>query len=187
MGIYKAKTRAAWRDKTLLPRQIALLRKYPQIQGEIYFSSKSFVGNPNGWNDSLQNNYYSEPALIPPMPWIDSLRPSSPTVVSIEPMKSAVKIVLAKPKAEDHKIKSYRLYACFNENDRFNNFNNAELIGARFDADSCTFFAPLPGDKKVARFFVTTVDANNVESRPYPNWPLKLEATRNDGTTWVVN
>ena len=187
LGIFKAGTSTAWRDKTLLPRQIAKLREYPEIQGAIYFSSRSFVNNPNGWCDSLQNNYYSEPALVPPMPWLDSLRPSSPKVVSIVPMESSVKIVLARPSAADHKIKSYRLYACFNENARFNNFNNAELIGARFDADSCTFYAPFPGDKKSARFFVTTVDANNVESKPYPNWPLRLEATRHDGKVWVVN
>lgn len=187
LGIFKANTSTPWRDKTLLPRQITEMRQYPGIQGAIYFSSKSFVNNPNGWNDSLQNNYYREPALVPPMPWLDSLRPSVPKVVSIVPMESSVKIVLAKPPADDHTIKTYRLYACFTENDRFNNFNNAKLISASFDPDSYTFTAALPVDKKIARFFVTTVDANNVESRPYPNWPLKLEATRYDGNVWIVN
>lgn len=187
LGIFKAGKTSAWRDSTLLPRQISLMREYPEIQGAIYFSSKSFVGNPLGWSDSLQNNYYREPALVPPMPWIDSLRPSSPKVVSIIPMDNSVKIVLAKPSADDHKIKSYRLYACYTDKDGFNNFNNAKLISADFDADSYSFLAPLPGDKKIARFFVTTVDANNVESKPYPNWPLKLEATKYEGNVWVVN
>src|SRR6476620_2770780 len=80
LGIYRAGTSAAWRDSTLLPRQITMLRQYPQIQGAVYFSSKSFVGNPNGWSDSLQNNYYRLPALIPPMPWIDSLIPTDPVI-----------------------------------------------------------------------------------------------------------
>ena len=80
LGIYRAGTNAAWRDSTLLPRQINLLRQYPQIQGAVYFSSKSFVSNPNGWSDSLRNNYYRLPALIPPMPWIDSLIPSDPVI-----------------------------------------------------------------------------------------------------------
>jgi hypothetical protein len=82
LGIYRAGTNKAWKDSTLLPRQITMLRQYPQIQGAVYFSSNSFVGNPNGWCDSLRNNYYRLPALIPPMPWIDSLTPSSPIVVN---------------------------------------------------------------------------------------------------------
>jgi uncharacterized lipoprotein YddW (UPF0748 family) len=82
LGIYRAGTNTAWKDSTLLPRQITMLRQYPEIQGAVYFSSKSFVGNPNGWSDSLQNNYYRLPALIPPMPWIDSLVPASPVVLN---------------------------------------------------------------------------------------------------------
>jgi uncharacterized lipoprotein YddW (UPF0748 family) len=75
---YLAGTRPAWRDPTELPRQISYLRTFPTIQGAVFFSSKSFETNPNGWCDSLQNNYYNYPALIPPMPWIDSARPHPP-------------------------------------------------------------------------------------------------------------
>ena len=70
-GIYRVSERnPAWKNPNELPNQIKLLRQYPTVQGSIYFSSKSFKNNPNGWNDSLQNNYYKTPALIPPMPWI---------------------------------------------------------------------------------------------------------------------
>lgn len=70
LGIYRAGSNAAWKDSTIMLRQIESLRSYPTIQGAIYFSSKSFNKNPNGWNDSLQNNYYKDPALIPPMEWV---------------------------------------------------------------------------------------------------------------------
>ncbi len=71
-GIYRVGPRASagWKNPEELPDQIKLLRKYPTVQGSVYFSSKSFNKNPNGWNDSLQNNYYREPALIPPMNWL---------------------------------------------------------------------------------------------------------------------
>ena len=70
-GIYRAFERAlAWKDPTELPRQITLLREYPQIQGSIYFSGKSFDRNPNGWNASLRNNYYKIPAVVPEMEWL---------------------------------------------------------------------------------------------------------------------
>jgi uncharacterized lipoprotein YddW (UPF0748 family) len=84
LGIYRAGSDKAWRDKTLLPRQIKALRNKETVQGAIYFSSKSFLRNPYGWNDSLQNNYYKEPALIPPMDWIDGERPEKPVVKKIK-------------------------------------------------------------------------------------------------------
>ncbi|MCZ2458275.1 MAG: family 10 glycosylhydrolase [Chitinophagales bacterium] len=74
MGIYRASgnlpPNSPWKNPNELPDQIKLLRQYPNVQGSIYFSSKTFNTNPNGWNDSLQNNYYKTPALIPPMEWL---------------------------------------------------------------------------------------------------------------------
>lgn len=66
-GIYRAGANDAWKDPNQLPNQIKLLRQYPNVHGSIYFSSKSFNNNPNGWNDSLRYNYYREPAAIPVM------------------------------------------------------------------------------------------------------------------------
>ncbi|HSC53913.1 MAG TPA: family 10 glycosylhydrolase [Phnomibacter sp.] len=67
---YRANSNTAWRDKTQLPRQIQLTRTTPNIQGQVYFNSKSFLNNPNGWNDSLQNNYYKVQVPTPAMPWL---------------------------------------------------------------------------------------------------------------------
>jgi uncharacterized lipoprotein YddW (UPF0748 family) len=65
LGIYKAGSNAYWKDTTQLPRQIEALRNMPNIQGMIFFSSKSFEKNPNGWSDSLRLNYFKEPAKTP--------------------------------------------------------------------------------------------------------------------------
>jgi uncharacterized lipoprotein YddW (UPF0748 family) len=65
LGIYKANTNAAWRDKKQLPRQIEMLRNTPGIQGMIFFSSINFKSNPNGWSDDLRENYFKEPATVP--------------------------------------------------------------------------------------------------------------------------
>jgi len=67
---YRANSNAAWREKTQLTRQIEFTRTVPNIQGQVYFSSKSFINNPNGWNDSLQNNYYKIQVPTPEMPWL---------------------------------------------------------------------------------------------------------------------
>ena len=70
VAIYRAGSNAAWRNPNEIPNQIKLMRSYPNVQGGIYYSSKSFNNNPNGWSDSLRNNYYKTPALIPPMEWL---------------------------------------------------------------------------------------------------------------------
>ena len=82
-GIYRAlEARSyAWKSRNELPNQIKLLREYPQVQGSVFFSSATFASNPNGWSDSLRNNYYKYPAIVPPMPWIDSVKPSRPELV----------------------------------------------------------------------------------------------------------
>ena len=68
LGIYRAGSNAAWKDKTQLPRQIQKIRATPNIQGMAFFSSKSFNNNPNGWNDSLRLNYFKTPATLPKIP-----------------------------------------------------------------------------------------------------------------------
>jgi len=65
LGIYRAGSNSSWKDPSLLPRQIEALRKTPNINGMVFFSSKSFVNNPNGWSDSLRLKYFAEPAAIP--------------------------------------------------------------------------------------------------------------------------
>ena len=71
-GVYRANERKnyPWKNPNELPNQIKLLREYPTVQGSVYFSSKTFDNNPNGWNDSLRNNYYRLPAEIPKMEWL---------------------------------------------------------------------------------------------------------------------
>ena len=65
LGIYKAGSNDAWKDSTQLPRQIQKIRATPHINGMIFFSSKSFDKNPNGWSDSLRLHYFREPAPLP--------------------------------------------------------------------------------------------------------------------------
>jgi uncharacterized lipoprotein YddW (UPF0748 family) len=70
LGIYRAGSSDIWKDSTLIPRQIELLRNTPNLQGMIFFSSKTFNKNPNGWNDSLRLHFFREPALVPEMEWM---------------------------------------------------------------------------------------------------------------------
>lgn len=97
-GIYRAaETRSrAWHNPQELPNQIKRIREFPQLQGSIYYNTRVFKSNPNGWNDSLQNNYYKYPAICPPMDWIDDKIPASPEMIiaSAQPVGSDNRVAL---------------------------------------------------------------------------------------------
>lgn len=65
LAMYRAGSNEAWKDKTQLPRQIQKIRNTANIQGMVFFSSRSFEKNPNGWSDSLRLNYFQKLAPTP--------------------------------------------------------------------------------------------------------------------------
>ncbi|MBW3130918.1 glycoside hydrolase family 10 protein [Hymenobacter profundi] len=65
-----------WRNPRELMRQIRLNRSYPtEVSGSVFFSSKSLLANPLHVTDSLQQNAFRYPALVPTMPWLDAVPP----------------------------------------------------------------------------------------------------------------
>ena len=70
MGIYRANSNPAWKELSQLPRQIVAMRNTPHMKGMIFFSSKTFERNPNGWSDSLRLNYFKVPVKVPEMNWL---------------------------------------------------------------------------------------------------------------------
>jgi len=68
----------AWKRSDQMPRQIDLTRKYTNISGSAYFSSKHFRRDLYGFQDSLASRIYKLPALIPPMPWLKVAKPATP-------------------------------------------------------------------------------------------------------------
>lgn len=165
LGIFKANSNPAWRDKSILPRQITELRKTANVEGMIFFSSKSFEKNPNGWNDSLQNNYFKSPALIPPMEWIDTARLHEPIVRSkYNKQDSVLSASLQKGFAEDD-IKGFAVYR--SENGIFLNDSNSvyEFVPFAPDAKFYLKVSQLQRSKQFS-YFVTTVSRTNNESRP---------------------
>jgi len=111
-GIYRFyENNKPWKNPEEIPEQIRLLRQYRNIQGSIYFSSRTFDKNPNGWNDSLQNNYYKTAALIPPMPWLQNIKPLKPTaeIVGRSSVEKGTTLHMKKNLAS-RPIKSFLIY-----------------------------------------------------------------------------
>ncbi len=70
-----------------LPRQIRLNRQTANCYGEVFFrATYGVTNNPKGFADSLKNNYYKYPALIPQMSWKDGINPNVPANIRFEPL-----------------------------------------------------------------------------------------------------
>lgn len=162
LGVYRANSNSAWNDKTQLPRQIQLLRNTPNIQGAIFYSSNSFKKNPNGWNDSLRNNYYEQPALIPYMNWLDTIKPALPQITTIALQRKDSTYLIQgeflKPVQDIKKLVVY-VYADGKKNtvpEKIYHFNEP---GKKF-----TLSFPFNAKYSVKSFGITAVSNTNVES-----------------------
>ncbi len=166
IGYYRASSNQYWRDPNQLPRQLNLVRESKNLGGEVYFSSKSFDKNPNGWNDTLQQHFYNYPALIEPMPWLDAMKPSKPLVQVISTRDSLV-FQLTRGSAGDT-LKGYAVYRT--------------TVDSVLESDRVYQFIPegertrfvikgLPETVKTWRYFVSAISRTNNESellRLYP-------------------
>ncbi len=154
-AIYRAGSNAAWKSADELPKQIQELREYNTTQGSVFFSSSSFFKNPNGWNDSLQNNYYRYPALVPAMPWIDNSIPIQPLFE--KQANNMVKLVYK----GDGKIKGFGILVL--PVDAEAQFINAQLV-QMIQTEKMTILdlTKVPGAAGKKIFAVTVDMGNNV-------------------------
>ena len=77
-GLYKINSNDAWKNPSEIPNQNRLNREYKEIKGNMYFSAKFLRTNPLGFNDSLKNDFFKYPALVPPMKYMDAIPPGKP-------------------------------------------------------------------------------------------------------------
>jgi len=80
-AVYKLEANSAipeWRDPNQLIRQIQSTRQIPHLSGNAFYSSIHFKRDLFGFDQSLRNDLYKYPAVVPPMDWIDSKPPLTP-------------------------------------------------------------------------------------------------------------
>ena len=152
-GIYRAGSNIAWRNPNEIPAEIRALRSYPNVQGSVYFSSKTFEKNPNGWNDSLRNNYYHYPALVPAMPWISNAIPSQPLLEKLP--NNTIKLVYK----GENKIKAFGILVLPQEAEV--KFVHTQLVRLIVSDKLATVDLGTIPETKGKRVFAITVDRNN--------------------------
>src|SRR5690606_19783248 len=114
----------------------------------------SFVSNPNGWSDSLKNNYYKEPALIPEMPWLEGFLPKPPVVHEALVMNDTFKIIFNHPLNPTTPIKEYLLYENVEVNENYVNKYTSKLVQTIGVDEVLRFEMPVPKNHSKVTYFI---------------------------------
>ena len=129
------------------------------LAGHAYFRNRFLLDNVKGIFDELKNDFYTTPALVPPMTWQDSIAPSAPTEPFYELQTNGeVKLAWSASKDNHDLPVVYHLYASSNYPVDTNNANN--LLATYLKGNQIT----LPDGE--GYFAVTAADRYGNESAP---------------------
>jgi uncharacterized lipoprotein YddW (UPF0748 family) len=99
-----------WANPSMIPNEMRLNRTYPNIAGQaIYNTSSMRSATKLGFRDSLRLFFYQKPALLPRMPWRDSIAPEAPAAFTVVKYgNDSVALNWVKPVAVDESDKAKR-------------------------------------------------------------------------------
>ncbi|WP_291403242.1 family 10 glycosylhydrolase [Daejeonella sp.] len=138
---YRAtENRLGWSNRQQIPDQIRYLRKNSNIQGSVFFSSKSVTNNLAGVQDSLRTNFYRYPALQPTMPWIDAVKPNAPRNLIVKSVDKVAELSWEEPlvASDGEKSFGYVVYR-FNKSEKIDSEQAKNIVHISFDASKTSF------------------------------------------------
>jgi len=89
----------AWQEGSQIPEQLRLNRRAADVEGGIFFSTKSVLNNPLGLADSLAREFWRYPALVPTLTEEGVPRPSPPILRRIKGKQEGVLLRWKKDKS----------------------------------------------------------------------------------------
>lgn len=170
-ALYKSENTSAvkaWSQPQELPAQIRMLRNLPGINGSAFYSSKHFNRDLMGFQDSLKIALYKKPAIVPPMPWIDSIPPEP---VKIKKSGKKIRWISVVDGPVSQKPRLYAVYLNEKENSASQDFA-ADLIYT--GTETMYRFERLNKKKKKYGVYVTVFDRLSNESLPSKQLFIRL-------------
>ncbi|HEX8503815.1 MAG TPA: family 10 glycosylhydrolase [Hymenobacter sp.] len=159
-----------WRNPRELPRQIRLNRAYPDdATGSVFFSAKSLLANPLHTTDSLRQNLFRYPALVPTMPWMDALPPQPVANLTLRRLSRQVTLSWQSgAPATDGDIATYYVLYRFQANERSSPNDPRRILAVPRPAPGfpATFVDTTAVPGQAYAYYVTAVDRLHNESRP---------------------
>ncbi|GAB3987049.1 glycoside hydrolase family 10 protein [Spirosoma daeguense] len=156
-----------WWRPTEFPNQMRYNRQQKLVQGSVFFSARNMRMNPMGICDSLQTNFYRYTALVPTMPWLDSIPPLPPHDLKAAVTPEGVELFWQQPgEASDGDVAFNYLVYRFEGRRPTLRLNDPRYIVARCIGESTTRFMDKTADpKKKYTYVVTTLDRLQNESK----------------------
>jgi uncharacterized lipoprotein YddW (UPF0748 family) len=114
---YKMNT-AGWLDPKQVANQIALNRAQANVGGQIHFRHAFLAANPLGYRTDLQQNVYNRPALVPAMPWKDTLAPAAPVGLAASAGENGVVLAWAPAIDSRDEMEKVRRFAVYRSDSR---------------------------------------------------------------------
>lgn len=152
---YKVNTNAepAWWDPNEIPLQIMLNRRNHKSLGSIFFSSRSVIQNQLGLKDSL-DHYYTKPALLPEMEFLELRQHQAPKLKRIRKRGSNVGVIWKPNKLEKTRPPAY--YAVYRFKDKGVNLSDLE------EAGELVYVSPFLSEAKKFEFVDRTADKDTI-------------------------
>jgi uncharacterized lipoprotein YddW (UPF0748 family) len=156
---------SAWNNGNELARQLELNKKYPQQQGVLYFSARTLLKNPLGLADTLRNNYYKYPSLVPINSNIKGGASAQPLGLKIVKDDNN-KILLSWDEVNGKKGKQVAYYVVYAfKGDEIGNIDDPQYIVSKTpdnEFDLSTYTKGLTGEYT---FVVTSINRYKYESK----------------------
>ena len=160
LGVYFLSDRKSGWTLEEMNRQVYFVRQQ-RLAGQAYFRNEFLMKNTQGIWDEMKCNFYTSPAILPPMTWMDSIAPSAPTYPRMKQLSDG-KISLAwRPSIETFKeMITYHIYGSATYPVDIN--QSANLLKTYIQGDQIVL-----DPKKGKRYFaITATDRYGNESEP---------------------
>lgn len=164
--IFTGSKSGPWNSRNELPLQVRYLRSFKQALGSAFYGSQALLKNTGNFRDSLQNELYRYPALIPPMSWKDPLPPQPPVMATMKAHQAGTLVKwLPSRKAPDGDLPNRYVIYRFKHGEALNIEDPRKIIGI-IPATQTQFYDPYYKPEQQATYAITALDRMHNESTP---------------------
>jgi uncharacterized lipoprotein YddW (UPF0748 family) len=156
---------AAWALPSQIPDQVRMNRSYPNVFGQAIYNTTSLRSNKLGFRDSLRLNFYPTPALLPTMPWRDSITPQPPVNLTVRKFGTDSAVLnWTKPPATTNELDKVKRFVIYRSQNPVIDLTNANNILAITPNDTTAYRDTTIGSNVNYYYTVTSLDRFQNES-----------------------
>ena len=167
-----------WANPSQIPNEIRMNRDtaYANIYGQSIYNTSSLRNSTKlGFRDSLRLFFYQRPALLPAIPWRDSIPPKAPHRLKARQYSGDSVVLDWRQHYTSNELQKASQFVVYRSTSRVMDINLAENILAITNTDATAFTdtTVIPGTKYYYR--VTALDRFHNESRPSKREKVRVQ------------